>query len=101
MIGKLKVRCGALYTTKFEGMINDMRNAEDHVTEFAKFCNAGHIDLKCDFQVQTLTSVNWPTYPVDEIILPLAMSKCVEAFKGYYDSKTNNRTDLFIQFVPR
>ena len=46
MIGKLKVRCGALYTTKFEGMINDMRNAEDHASEFEKFCAKGHISLR-------------------------------------------------------
>ena len=37
MIGRLKLRCGAQYTSKLEGMINDMLQAADHQNEFDEF----------------------------------------------------------------
>ena len=37
MIGKLKMKCGAQFTAKLEGMINDMRQADEHMTLFAEY----------------------------------------------------------------
>jgi len=91
MIGKLKLRCGAQYTSKLEGMINDMRSADDHVEPFNNFIQKNHATLGLDFQVQTLTTGFWPTYKTDEIKLPVQMQKCVDCFKMYYNTKTNNR----------
>ena len=92
MIGKLKLRCGAQFTSKLEGMINDMRSASDHVAEFKAFLRQRQLTLDgIDFTVQTLSTGFWPSYPMDELKLPPQLSACLDAFRVYYDSKTNNR----------
>lgn len=92
MIGKLKLRCGAQFTSKMEGMINDMRGAEDHETGYRAFCTQRAFDTRgCDFAVQTLTSGFWPTYKAEEMKLPLGMAEHVQSFEAYYATKTNNR----------
>ena len=92
MIGKLKLRCGAQFTSKLEGMINDMRAATDHVGEFKAFLRQRQLTLSgIDFTVQTLSTGFWPSYPLDELKLPSELQSCIEAFRVYYDSKTNNR----------
>ena len=92
MIGKLKLRCGAQFTSKLEGMVNDMRSASDHVVEFKHFLTQRRLHLDgIDFTVQTLSTGFWPSYPMDDIKLPPQLSSCIEAFRVYYDSKTNNR----------
>lgn len=53
MIGKLKLKCGAQFTSKFEGMINDMRNAQEHISDFKQFIHDRQIQLDgIDFTVQ-------------------------------------------------
>ena len=92
MIGKLKLRCGAQFTSKLEGMINDMRAATDHVGEFKAFLRQRQLTLSgIDFTVQTLSTGFWPSYPLDELKLPSELQTCIESFRVYYDSKTNNR----------
>ena len=34
MIGKLKLRCGAQFTGKMEGMLNDLAIGDDHKADF-------------------------------------------------------------------
>lgn len=91
MIGKLKLRCGAQYTSKLEGMINDMKHADENALAFSHFLRDSSYDNNIDFQVQTLTKGFWPTYHDDELRLPRELTKCIDAFKAFYDSKTNNR----------
>lgn len=90
MIGKLKLRCGAQYTSKLEGMINDMRD-EVHERGYQKFCVERGIKRDSEFTVQALTSGFWPTYKSEDLKLPMAMSECVQSFEAYYSSVTNNR----------
>ena len=37
MITKLKVECGCQFTTKFEGMFNDMRMASDTLAHYKEY----------------------------------------------------------------
>jgi len=96
MIGKLKLRCGAQFTSKFEGMINDMKTAADHHVAFKDWMRDSTVTLPVDFSVQTLTSGFWPTYPMDECKLPRVLGMCCETFKVYYNTKTNNRKLMWI-----
>merc|ERR1712080_67157 len=68
-----------------------MRRPDDHVEPFNSFIQKSQAKLGLDFQVQTLTTGFWPTYKTDEITLPVQMQKCVDCFKMYYNTKTNNR----------
>jgi len=91
MIAKLKLKCGAQFTSKLEGMVLDMNLSQDHQTHFIEFISMKEIKLECDLTVQVLTTGFWPTYKSDELNLPSEMVACVTAFKAYYDSKTSHR----------
>lgn len=92
MIGKLKLLMGAQFTSKLEGMFNDMRNAQEHLVDFQNFRQQRHMALDgIDFTVQTLTTGFWPSYPMDDLKLPSVLQGCLDAFRVYYDTKTNNR----------
>jgi len=93
MISKLKLRCGAQFTGKMEGMLNDLAIGGDHQTEFDAFqkkhnnSSSGSIE----FGVQVLTTGHWPSYKPLEISMPPLMVRCMNLFKTYYDSKTSHR----------
>ncbi|GLD93367.1 hypothetical protein PINS_up001959 [Pythium insidiosum] len=98
MISKLKLRCGAQFTGKMEGMMNDLAIGSDHHQEFEGFMQnqrekegATTGSAKIDFSVQVLTTGYWPSYKVLEITMPPQMVKCMNLFKVYYDSKTSHR----------
>ncbi|KAJ0400979.1 hypothetical protein P43SY_008782 [Pythium insidiosum] len=98
MISKLKLRCGAQFTGKMEGMMNDLAIGSDHHQEFEGFMQNQRDKEgtttgsgKIDFSVQVLTTGYWPSYKVLEITMPPQMVKCMSLFKVYYDSKTSHR----------
>jgi cullin 1 len=102
MIGKLKLRCGAQFTGKMEGMMNDLAIGSDHHQDFAAFLanqraqnGGGDGDNSAtggmEFSVQVLTTGYWPSYRVLEITMPPSMVRCMNLFKVYYDSKTSHR----------
>lgn len=97
MISKLKLRCGAQYTSKMEGMLGDLAVAADH--QRYTFCVAmcplimarhvvhhGRRDfekfltikppLPLEFTVQILTTGFWPSYKHIEVPLPPEMQSC-------------------------
>jgi cullin 1 len=65
MIGKLKLRCGAQFTTKMEGMLNDLAVGADHQSDFEAYCREqGTPTGRVEFGVQVLTTGHWPSYKV-------------------------------------
>jgi len=91
MIAKLKLRCGAQFTSKLEGMVTDMNLSSDMGTAFAEHINENEIKLDTDVSVQVLTTGFWPTYKNDDLNLPKEMLACIETFKQFYDKRTSHR----------
>lgn len=92
MIQKLKLQCGAQFTGKMEGMLNDLAIGADHKADFDSHMKATEADVAMDeFSVQVLTTGYWPTYKTMEVNLPPSMVKCTQIFKDYYDKKTSHR----------
>lgn len=90
MIGKLKLRCGAQFTAKMEGMLNDLAIGSEVSLSFEKFCkeNPDKTGLgKVEFGVQVLTDSHWPTYKTVELTLPHIMQKCTQVYNEYYNGK--------------
>lgn len=57
LAGKLKLKCGSQFTSKMEGMMNDLAIGGDHEAAFGKYLKdgqeSGKIDVeKIDFNVQ-------------------------------------------------
>ena len=93
MISKLKLRCGAQYTGKMEGMLADLAVGADHHRDFKTFPGEQEDGggLKIDFAMQVLTTGFWPTYKQLEVALPPVMARCQVVFRKYYDTKTSHR----------
>lgn len=91
MIAKLKLKCGAQFTSKLEGMVTDINLSQDIQTAFSEWMEAKALKLEVDLSVQVLTTGFWPTYKSDELNLPSELVACVSAFKEYYDTRTSHR----------
>eukprot|EP00607_Mallomonas_marina_P010807 CAMPEP_0182421016 /NCGR_PEP_ID=MMETSP1167-20130531/6181_1 /TAXON_ID=2988 /ORGANISM="Mallomonas Sp, Strain CCMP3275" /LENGTH=798 /DNA_ID=CAMNT_0024597697 /DNA_START=51 /DNA_END=2447 /DNA_ORIENTATION=+ len=93
MIGKLKLKCGAQFTSKMEGMINDLALGADHQSDFDRYWRERERSRanRMEFQVTVLTGGHWPTYGQLEPALPPVMSKAIDVFKEYYESRTAKR----------
>merc|ERR1719221_1643434 len=95
MIAKLKMKCGAQFTSKLEGMINDLSLATDWQKEFREHCE--HLDEGraalggIDFGVQVLTTGFWPSYQVQDANLNPQMQKAIQVFHNFYNGKTQHR----------
>lgn len=95
MISKLKSKCGAQFTAKMEGMLNDLAIGQEQSVSFDKYVkeNQQLTGLgKLEFSVQVLTTGHWPTYKsYDTINLPPAMLKCTQVYKDYYEANYSKR----------
>ncbi len=89
MIAKLKMQCGTQFTSKMEGMLNDLAIGNEQRAEFEKRMRTMNTSL--EFSVQVLTTGYWPTYKSPEVTLTPEMTRCMEAYKGWHDQKHQKR----------
>eukprot|EP00949_MAST-11_sp_MAST-11-sp1_P003845 g3845.t1 len=98
VIGQLKIRCGARFTQKLEGMINDLKTAKEHNDTFSKWlqeeAKESGTSIDYDFSVQVLTTGFWPSYAKLELRLPAEMETPREIFKAYYREKHSKDRSL-------
>jgi cullin 1 len=95
MIAKLKMKCGAQFTSKLEGMITDLSLASDLQKDFREHCDGlpeGRASLGgIDFAVTVLTTGFWPSYQVHEAALCPEMQKAIGTFHNFYNGRTQHR----------
>mmetsp|Transcript_86940 Transcript_86940/g.246499 ORF Transcript_86940/g.246499 Transcript_86940/m.246499 type:complete len:753 (+) Transcript_86940:88-2346(+) len=95
MIQKLKMKCGAQFTSKLEGMITDLSLASDLQKDFREHCDQlseGKSALGgIDFNVTVLTTGFWPSYQVQDANLCPEMQKAIQVFHNFYNGRTQHR----------
>jgi len=116
MIAKLKLRCGAQFTAKIEGMVKDLLTGDEFKKKFKEYIRNEGPNLEntmkkegksivisanasgdcvnlggVDFSVDVLTTGHWPTYKQIEIALPQELTTCMEIYKMFYDIRTSHR----------
>lgn len=95
MIAKLKMKCGAQFTSKLEGMITDLSLAADLQKDFREHCDQlpeGKTALGgIDFNVTVLTTGFWPSYQVQDANLCPEMQKAIQVFHNFYNGRTQHR----------
>nr|UWK23375.1 cullin 1 [Prunus dulcis] len=92
ILTKLKQQCGGQFTSKMEGMVTDLTLARDNQANFEEYLhNNPDINPGMDLTVTVLTTGYWPSYKSFDLNLPEEMVKCVEVFKGFYETKTKHR----------
>lgn len=95
MIAKLKMKCGAQFTSKLEGMITDLSLASDLQKDFREHAEQladGKAALGgIDFNVTVLTTGFWPSYQVQDANLCPEMQKAIQCFHVFYNGRTQHR----------
>ena len=98
MIVKLKSECGFQFTSKLEGMFNDLRLSRDLMERFRKErkavatmagasaagAPAAEAAPPVELDVTVLTKVNWPASKFDACPLPAPVQAAAEDFRSFY-----------------
>jgi cullin 1 len=105
VLARLKQQCGAQFTSKMEGMVNDLHMAREKQRQFdawrqrqaervaatATAAGAASSSNNLDLGVTVLTTGFWPTYKAVDLRLPREMAEGVESFRTYYDAENKHR----------
>ncbi|KAJ3297596.1 hypothetical protein HK104_000336, partial [Borealophlyctis nickersoniae] len=96
MIAKLKTECGYQFTTKLEGMFNDMRLSADTMSDFRAHLSSAITTPKgmVDISVNILTSTFWPvntTCTAPTCHFPPEITASMETFQRFYLSRHSGR----------
>jgi len=97
-VSKLKAECGTGYTSKMEGMFNDMELSKDVMSSYSAHL-AGQGDLatksiagKVQMDVQVLTTGYWPAHAQHpSLIFPDTLENKRTEFDAFYKSKYQGR----------
>lgn len=96
VLAQLKQQCGAQFTSKMEGMVNDLQLARDGQQAFEEWrARQGRVGITTaggvDMTVSVLTTGYWPAYKSPDLTLPKEMIDALSQYKTYYDDKFQNR----------
>lgn len=91
-VSLLKAECGAGYTSKMEGMFQDVDWSREAMSRYKQTIpitgNSGGVEM----EAQVLTTGYWPVYPqYPHLILPDALKAPQEKFTNHYKSKYQGR----------
>mmetsp|Transcript_24216 Transcript_24216/g.36311 ORF Transcript_24216/g.36311 Transcript_24216/m.36311 type:complete len:740 (+) Transcript_24216:262-2481(+) len=94
VIGKLKYSCGAQFTAKIEGMLNDAKNAHLNDMKFETYIAKRRMqrketrlltELGGTFGARVLTSGFWPTMQEEHVGLPRAVTATLGEYETFYE----------------
>jgi len=99
MVSQLKAECGYQFTSKLEGMFNDMRISADmrdaykthkRRQETQVAAAPGH-KKPVDIEVDVLTNGYWPSQKVPPCTLPTQVQDAIKKFSDFYLEKHSGR----------
>eukprot|EP00590_Aulacoseira_subarctica_P003713 CAMPEP_0172414624 /NCGR_PEP_ID=MMETSP1064-20121228/1267_1 /TAXON_ID=202472 /ORGANISM="Aulacoseira subarctica , Strain CCAP 1002/5" /LENGTH=805 /DNA_ID=CAMNT_0013151379 /DNA_START=42 /DNA_END=2459 /DNA_ORIENTATION=- len=95
MVSLLKAECGYQFTSKLEGMFNDMRISRDTRDAYKRHIKgiplAEGEGKGLDLEVDVLTTGYWPSQSVPPCILPAQVNEATRKFSAYYLQKHTGR----------
>lgn len=94
VLTRLKQQCGAQFTSKMEGMVNDLQLAREKERGFQDWRSGQPAGPALDLSVTVLTTGFWPTYKSLDLALPEEMMASLEQFSRFHDETTNKTRRL-------
>jgi cullin 3 len=106
MVSLLKAECGYQFTTKLEGMFNDMRISRETRDKYKAFkrqeetkaataeaggSSSSNNNKLPDIEVDVLTTGYWPSQNVPPCTLPLQVQQAIDKFSSFYLEKHTGR----------
>ena len=100
MVSLLKAECGYQFTSKLEGMFNDMRISRDTRDAYKTFksqqarqgqASGSQGSKPIDIEVDVLTTGYWPSQNVPQCTLPTPVQEAIGRFSNFYLQKHTGR----------
>ena len=93
MVSLLKAECGYQFTTKLEGMFNDMRISRETRDKYKSHKRQQEMNGEkgIDIEVDVLTTGYWPSQNVPPCTLPVAVQEAIDRFSSFYLGKHTGR----------
>lgn len=98
MVGHLKLECGYQFTSKLEGMFNDMRISKDIRDTYKIYKrnkpqtqNEVNKSKPMDIEVDVLTAGHWPSQSNPDCNFPSAIQGAIDHFTEFYLKKYTGR----------
>lgn len=96
LVAKLKVECGYQFTSKLEGMFNDMRVSTDLSNEFKTYLSnlvSSNASSLAEFNVNVLTSTYWPMPLAKPPVIncPASIQSLMDKFRDFYLGRHSGR----------
>jgi len=88
MISKLKAECGHQFTSRLEGMFNDIKISAENMVAYR---NQRKRDVGVEMNVTVLTTGFWPVSNMERCNLPREAQAAAEEYKAFYASKNSGR----------
>ncbi|XP_044753877.1 cullin-4B-like [Coccinella septempunctata] len=96
MVSKLKYECGSTFTSKIEGMFNDISISSEINSAFKQYLNnLAEKGNTPDLSINILTSSFWPNYPTFKVNLPVEFISYQELFQKFYSINHSGRKLLW------
>jgi len=91
-VSLLKAECGAGYTSKMEGMFQDIDWSREAMSRYKQTLPLMNNKGEVEMEAQVLTTGYWPVYPqYPHLILPESLKLPQERFTDHYKSKYQGR----------
>lgn len=100
MVSQLKAECGYQFTSKLEGMFNDMRISRDMQDAYKahkrgigsqQSGESSNNGKPIDIEVDVLTNGYWPSQSVPPCTLPSSVQDAIDVFSKFYLEKHTGR----------
>lgn len=94
MVSQLKAECGYQFTSKLEGMFNDMRISKDMRDAYRahkKSAPSTGNNKPIDIEVDVLTNGHWPSLNVKPCTLPKGVQEAIDRYTKFYLDKHTGR----------
>ena len=95
MVSLLKLECGYQFTTKLEGMFNDMRISRETRDKYKSHKRQEEMSRShrkaVDIEVDVLTTGYWPSQNVPPCALPKAIQESIDHFSKFYLNEHTGR----------
>ena len=84
MVAKLKAECGYQFTSKLEGMFNDMRISKDTMKGYKEEARTSGEGERVEIDVDVLTTGYWPSQGAPQCQLPESVKAAIGKFEQFY-----------------
>uniref|UniRef100_A0A0N4ZRT9 CULLIN_2 domain-containing protein n=1 Tax=Parastrongyloides trichosuri TaxID=131310 RepID=A0A0N4ZRT9_PARTI len=92
VVDKIKHECGGSFTSKMDGMFQDIEAAQLIQTTYREYCQNNPSSSGIDLYIRVLKPINWPSSIGEEVVnIPRELTSAFNHFSTFYTHKFKSR----------